>query len=210
MLATRMLEIIVALVSMFVSPDDADALTSTAPRYLTRDTAREHIAASVVIGTITRTDPSMLLSIAHHESRYQHGEVTPELGGKVSCGVMTPEPTYSRRACSDATRSIAAGYLAGARHLRGWLDVCRDNERCAMLGYAGGFALIDACSREKKSGCYAPFVFEQRATLIMRALKRARSRSRKLAPLRLDTGHARNSWGSITMTLVAKGKGDDR
>lgn len=173
MLAIRMLDLVVAVIMTLVAPADGAALASTAPRYLDVDGAREHIAGAVVAATLTRTDPAMLLSIAHHESRYQHREVTPEEGGKVSCGVMTPEPTLSRRACSDATRSIAAGYLAGARHLRRWLDACDGRTSCALLGYAGGYRLIAHC-REKKSGCYAPLVFGQRASLIRRTMRGAR------------------------------------
>lgn len=152
MLASRMLEIIVAIVSIFVSPDDAHALRSTAPgSYLkTDDIARDHIAATIVVGIVTRTEPADLLAIGHHESRHKVGVITPEGPGwwydndgagpkhfaraRFSCGVMTPNPVPS---CDEDSLTLVGGYLTGARHLRVWLDRCGGNRICALNGYAG-------------------------------------------------------------------------
>lgn len=169
-----MLDIIIALVSVFVSPSSADALRSTAPTHLkTIDVARPHVAAALVFAVVTRTRPTALLAIADHESNYQHDIVTPEPGGRFSCGVMTPEPLTSRLACSRDAASIASGYLAGALHLRAWLDVCRGDERCALRGYAGAWTLkcdgADAGSRP----CMAARWFEARARQIEHAFIRA-------------------------------------
>jgi len=162
-----LLELLVLVVTVLVPPSRADALCTTAPHYLTRDSASIHLAASTVTGLATGTDPALLLSIAHHESRYAYRVVAAEPGRKISCGVMTPEPTHDRDACRETTSSIAAGYLAGARHLRHWFDACHGNRRCALLGYAGGYALIAACARgEQLRGCFAPDVFSSRAALI--------------------------------------------
>lgn len=147
-------------------PLDALALQQTAPSDLTVHTAWEHLIAARTAGRVWSVDPNLLLSIAHHESRYQHGEITPELGGKVSCGVMTPEPILDRRECRVATSSILDGYLSGARHLRGWLDVCRGNLRCALTGYAGGYYLIYSCEREHAKACETWGVFLRRAAQI--------------------------------------------
>lgn len=174
MVGIRMLEIIVAIVSVFVAPVDADALRSTAPTHLASvDAARPHIAAAVVVGFATRTRWSALLAIADHESNYQLDAITPEPGGRFSCGVMTPVPLASRRACSAATAGVGAGYLAGAAHLREWLDMCRGNERCALRGYAGAWTLrcdgVDAATRP----CMAARWFEARARQIEHAFARA-------------------------------------
>src|SRR5262245_22991280 len=162
-----LLELLVLVVTVLVPPSRADALCTTAPHYLTRDSASMHLAAASVTGLATGTEPALLLSIAHHESRYAYRVVAAEPGRKISCGVMTPEPTHDVAACRDTTISIAAGYLAGARHLRHWFDACHGNRRCALLGYAGGYALIAACARgEQLRGCFAPDVFTGRAALI--------------------------------------------
>lgn len=174
MLGSRMIDLLVALVSMFVAPADVDALRSTAPAYLTMNSAREHLAASIVAGAITRTEPAALLSIAHHESRYTSSVVTPEPGGRYSCGVMTPEPLTSRLACSEATQSIASGYLAGARHLRAWLDACArrgEGRGCALRGYAGA-ARRDCRAEPSLRSCVAASDFAARAALIVRAMRR--------------------------------------
>ncbi len=174
-LSSRMLDLIIAIVSLFVSPASADALRSTAPQHLVSvDVARPHVGAAATIATMTRTRWSALLAIAAHESNYKHDEVTPEPGGRFSCGVMTPEPLTSRRACSAAAASLASGYLAGAMHLRVWLDTCRGNERCALRGYAGAWTLrcdgVDKASRP----CAAARWFEQRARDIEHAFARSR------------------------------------
>ncbi len=158
--SARMLQLILAL---FVTTTDADALVRTAPAYLTRDEAREHIAAARYAGAVYHVEASLLLSIAHHESRYQVHARTGEPRGLTSCGVMTPEPQHE---CHTTT--LLDGYLAGARHLRGWFDVTR-TARDALLGYAGGFALIRACqvgpftNARGLDVCTIPQTFQSRA-----------------------------------------------
>ena len=153
--------ILTTFAALFVSPEDADALRRTAPAYLTHDTAVQHLAAARAMGMITATEPAMLLSIGHHESRYTRDVVTPEPGNRVSCGVMTPEPLYDRRACLLATESLARGYLAGARHLHGWIVACRGNVACAVRGYA-------SCGR--RADCQAADLFWWRAQWISREI----------------------------------------
>jgi hypothetical protein len=126
---------------LLVPASDAEALRRTAPQYLDHELAAEHLAAARVAGAVFSVDPDLLLAIAWRESRYVASAVTAETGGRVSCGVMTPEPTTN---CVQQT--VLDGYLAGARHLRVWLDATH-SERAALLGYAGGYRLIEACRR---------------------------------------------------------------
>jgi len=103
-----LLDLIVSFVAMFVTPDAARGLSSTAPAYLDEDSVRQHLAVAVVAGVLTRTKSA-----------------------------MTPEPITDRGACDAIASSIAKGYRASAHHLRGWLDVCGDQPGCALLGFAG-------------------------------------------------------------------------
>ncbi len=155
---------LVALVlSLLLPAADVEHLRATAPTYLTEESARENLADAVVAGVVERVSPAMLLSIAWHESRYWAAAITPEVGGLDSCGVMTPEPLAR---CSAESWTLIGGYLEGARHLRTWLDACRGDERCALLGYAGGYRLIDLCRRRDVRACHTPDVFRRRASWI--------------------------------------------
>jgi hypothetical protein len=149
-----------------VPPGDVDALRRTAPEPITHELAAENLAAARVAGAVYELDADLVLSIAAHESHYESDAVTSERDGKVSCGVMTPEPIAR---CSKQT--ALGGYLAGAKHLRGWIDGpesnCHGNLYCALLGYAGGYDLISACATGpvfRKTGhhddlCLTPRVF---------------------------------------------------
>lgn len=171
------IEILIAALVALATP--ADALRETAPRYLTTESAIEHRLAAGVAAAVYELEPELLLSIAHHESRYSHTEVTREAGGTVSCGVMTPEPTRDRALCAAATSSPLAGYLHGAQHLRGWLVACRGRRTCALLGYAGGFYLIRACADDPShKACGIPAEFDRRARWIRAKTLRTLSRER--------------------------------
>lgn len=166
------LKVLFWLVSLTVSDDEIESLRASAPTYLDTASATEHLTAAKLAASRYHVDPRLILSIAHHESRYAYQATTLELGGKVSCGVMTPEPTYDRTACSRATASILDGYLAGAAHLRDWMNAT-GSRRAALLGYAGGWRLINACKLGPvlRGGtgddlCRTPDVFEARAKLI--------------------------------------------
>lgn len=165
--------IVVLLILRLLVPGAAHALRSTAPRDLTDLAAEQNLAAALVAAHEEHVDPTLLLSIAWHESRYQAHVVTAEPGAKWSCGVMTPEP---RARCHPG--SLLDGYRAGARHLRGWLEVTHST-RAALLGYAGGFALGRACRlgpvvvRPGVDACETPSVFLRRARQIRAALARA-------------------------------------
>lgn len=163
-----MIAVVIAFLTAVADPttdDLAAGAARTAPAYLTPDTALEHATAAATAARVYRVDAALLLSIAWHESRYSVAAVGPEARG-VSCGVMTPEPVAR---CPRAT--MLGGYLAGAAHLRTWLDATHD-EHTALLGYAGGYALIAACARgEKLHGCTTPAVFVGRA----RAIRTGRS-----------------------------------
>lgn len=172
---------IIAALFVTVSDADVDRLRSTAPAYLTTDAiAEQHIRAARAAAFVTDTDASLLLAIAHHESRYSITEVTVETNG-VSCGVMTPEPTQAKGACLLATSSMAAGYFVGAAHLSRWLRACGHHLRCALNGYAGGYRLIRFCTDHPRDRrCSTPDVFLQRARWIQGSIsptRRSRSTS---------------------------------
>lgn len=159
--------VLVFLLRVLLSPASPSVATlaagahRTAPSYLTDSTALDHARAAVIAAATYDVDPALLLSIGWHESRYLPATVTPELGHKTSCGVMTPEPLAR---CTVTT--VLAGYLAGAAHLRGWYDACHGDETCALTGYAGGWHLIRLCQTQDLAACHTPAVFLQRARAI--------------------------------------------
>ncbi len=153
-----------------LATDLAAGVRRTAP-YMAPEDAHAHATAAVIAGIAYDVDPAVLLAIGWHESRYDHAAVTVEEGGKVSCGVMTPEPI----ARCPSKPSLAAGYLAGAAHLRTWIDASRGNLVRALLGYAGGYRLIARCAQgpvvvtrgpRRKDVCRTPQVFLERARAI--------------------------------------------
>lgn len=143
--------VLLAIMSALIITDaDAEALRRTAPQYLTVETARLNLVAARAAAGIVGVDADDLLSVAHHESRYTETKVQDEGTGpwwrprdpvarwspvRVSCGIMTPAP---KPACEPWELEMAGGYLAGARHLREWIDLCRGDRLCALNGYAGG------------------------------------------------------------------------
>jgi soluble lytic murein transglycosylase-like protein len=162
------------------TPAEAQALQETAPAYLTQVSAAQHLGAARIAGNWYGVDPLMLLSVAYHESRFVVDMHTPESGGRVSCGVMTPTP---KARCDREELTLLGGYLAGAAHLRTWIDVCHaadhgrhdiDDEviqRCALWAYAGGRFFHATCAAQPdRSGCDAVSKFEGRARMIRRAL----------------------------------------
>jgi hypothetical protein len=156
------------------SPVDVEAFRQSAPVYLTEETAADHLVAARLAGRRFQLDPDLLLAIAYHESRYTVDEVTPEVGGKVSCGVMTPVPTKDKDSCPTAESNILGGYLDGSAHLAGWIRACGGRIRCALLGYAAGYSGIARCKegpvlRFVDHGddlCQTPSVFLSRARYI--------------------------------------------
>lgn len=163
------------LALLLTPPSDVEAIRRTHP--MPAATARAHLAAARVASATTGEDVDMLLSIAWHESRYDVSAVTREVGGRVSCGAMTPEPV---RACSSST--LIDQYRAGAEHLHAWRAATR-TERDALLGYAGGYALLRACAKGpviRRSGrhddlCRVADVFTARAAWIGRERTRGAS-----------------------------------
>jgi hypothetical protein len=158
------MQLLAFFVSLFLDDAQVAAFQRTAPTYLTHETAREHMASAFAVGIVTDTRPALLLSIAWFESRYTQNVVSREAGGKVSCGVMTPIP-QTRCQPSD----LVSNYLEGAQHLLVWRRACRDNERCKLLGYGGGYRAIKLCaSGAKHHACFMPQSRLFRANLIER------------------------------------------
>ncbi len=155
------------------SRQDVEALRRSAPLYLTAESAKDHLVAARVAGYLYRLDPDLILSIAHHESRYTVDAIAQEPGNKESCGPMTPIP-LPKGECDPNSITVGEGYRVGAEHLRGWITACKGSLRCALRGYAGGYALIAACKqgpylRHKTHGddiCRIPDTFLQRARYI--------------------------------------------
>lgn len=161
---TYLLYLLLLLLSPF-SDYQVSAMVSTAPDYLTMETARDHLAAAVAAGTAHDVRPDILLSIAYHESRYAPGTVTPEPGHRVSCGVMTPVPQAS---CSRLELSVVGGYDHGAAHIAAWRQYYPGRE---LLAYAGGGGLVSLCARSPgRQECEVARVFEARARKIAGAL----------------------------------------
>lgn len=170
-----MLQIIVwILASVFGRDADSERLRASAPDYLDNDQAVLHLwsarVAVVAVELPTHDPDGLVLALGWHESRYQVGVVSTESNGRVSCGVMTPEPL----AKCPTDHTMVDEYMVGALHLRGWFEACRGNRRCALLGYAGGYRAIRACAqgpvlRHGETGddlCRTPEVFEWRARLL--------------------------------------------
>lgn len=161
------MNIIVAIIMALLPEQAVDGLRATAPSYLSPVQAREHLAAALVAASAHDVDPAMLLAIAYNESRYDATERTAEPGGKFSCGVMTPVPKRpGDPSCEHARRSVLVGYMQGAEHLATWRRSSR-TETVALLGYAGGYALIRHCATSSRD-CYAPDTFRRRAAWIRR------------------------------------------
>jgi hypothetical protein len=164
---------IIAFIAALFTPDaDADALRATAPDDLTIETARLHLANARIAAATSHVDADLLLSIAWHESRYVVAARTAEPLGKTSCGVMTPVP---KATCTTPT--MLEGYLEGAAHLREWLEAAHGNEHVALLGYAGGYRMINACAEgpvmvvrnnQDVDLCTVASIFQWRARLIRR------------------------------------------
>lgn len=150
MIGDFMLDFLFVVLSALWPENDAIALTSTAPGCLTVEKAKKHLAASYIASLKYGIDQDLILSIAYYESSYRSRMVTKEPRGKVSCGVMTPIPTKNMDVCRHHNSSLLNGYMAGTKHLKWWLTTCKNNKKCALLGYNGGFALINTC----KAGPY--------------------------------------------------------
>lgn len=138
------MSILITLLTVLLSttPDDVEAFRSTAPRYLTTETAHEHLLLARVAAAEHGLDADLLLSIAWFESRYTVDVIGPEVRGKRACGVMQP---MMKTAC-PTNPSLAGGYMQGAQHVRAWVTAARGDMRMAMLGYGGGYALINRCA----------------------------------------------------------------
>lgn len=157
---------LLALLLAFLDPPtsgQAAALRVTAPDYLTAEAAARHLVAARAAGAAHRVPPEILLAIAWHESRYTPTTRTPEPGGRVSCGVLTPTP---QAACSPRELTLVGGYDAGAVHLATWLALCGGRARCALLAYAGGFVLVHACTNRDDGACSFPDIILARARWI--------------------------------------------
>lgn len=171
-------QLIAAIFTLFTSMLDApaaEALVATAKdTRLTVKTAAQHVAAARFAGAVTSIDPDLLLAIAHHESRYEPTVIGPLVRGKRACGVLQHVPTAKR--CPEP--SILRDYVNGARHLATWIRAQRGDLKRALVGYAGGYALLELCRRgEAPRACSIASYHTARARRIKSA------RQLKSAPL---------------------------
>ncbi|HSX22152.1 MAG TPA: lytic transglycosylase domain-containing protein [Gaiellaceae bacterium] len=128
-----------AFVTSLADTRSAEALLSTAKdTHLTAETAAQHVAAARFAAVLTGTDPDLLLAIAHHESRYEPNVVGPPVRGKHACGVMQQVPVTG----PCPTVELPLDYLEGARHLAEWIRAQKGDVTRALVGYAGGYALL--------------------------------------------------------------------
>jgi hypothetical protein len=140
-------QLIAAVFTLFTSIVDvpaAEALVGTAKdTRLTVEVAAQHVAAARFAAVFTHTDPDLLLAIAHHESRYESTVVGPLVRGKRACGVLQHVPITAK--CPEP--SILRDYVNGAKHLAEWIHAQRGDIKRALIGYAGGYALLELCDR---------------------------------------------------------------
>jgi hypothetical protein len=141
----ELFEVLLRLVVLVQDPRDVEALKRTAPSYLTNETASANLAAAQIAGAHSGIQPEILLAIAWHESRYQLGVIGPLVRGKRACGLMQQIPI--KGPCPEP--SILRDYVNGAQHLAGWIHAQRGDLKRALIGYAGGYALLDLCDRGK-------------------------------------------------------------
>jgi hypothetical protein len=170
-------QLIAAVFTLFTSIVDvpaAEALVSTAKdTKLTVETATLHVASARFAGILTDIDPDLLLAISHHESRYQPTVVGPLVRGKRACGVMQHVPITTK--CPEP--SILRDYVNGAKHLAGWIRAQRGDLKRALIGYAGGYALLDLCDRgEAPRTCTIANYHLARAKRIKRARELGKTR----------------------------------
>jgi hypothetical protein len=138
------MDIVFAFMVWMTPLDHTAALQRTTARHLDASSAAEQLAAARLAGSAHGIDPDLLLAIAWRESRYDADAVAHEKSGRVSCGVMMVTEPKGVKVCPH--RTALEGYLDGAEHLRGWVNATR-NMQSALLGYAGGYRLIEACKR---------------------------------------------------------------
>lgn len=138
-----MLDWLLSLLLIAVPAHDVQAFQATTGKGLDPTTAALHLLAARAAGEAYKLDPDLLLAIAWRESRYQVDAVTKERSGKLSCGVMmTTEPLGKPCPAPD----VFTGYMQGASHLASWMRLAGGDQRKALLGYAGGYPMIRACS----------------------------------------------------------------
>lgn len=103
----------------------------------------------MVAGVVTGEDAGVLLAIARGESNYRVDVVMVERSGALSCGV-NQATALNQRDCARLRSSLLAGYLAGARQFRDWRTHarCRGNLACGLSGYAGGWHMVELCSKD--------------------------------------------------------------
>lgn len=163
LLRWRMTVILYLWLSFFAPPSDSEVehLRALFPAYLNAQGASENLLAAQVAALLTGEDPSVLLSIAFHESNFIPTTRTPEPGNRVSCGAMTPVP---QGRCSKWELTLLGGYESGARHLALWRRYYKG--RYVLLAYAGGGVLARSCTISDNAKCRVADVFKSRARLI--------------------------------------------
>jgi len=169
-----MLEILLRLIVMLQDPRDVEALQRTAPSDLSEETASINLAAARVAGVLYDIQPEIILAIAWHESRYDPTVVGPLVRGKHACGVLQHVPTAKK--CPEP--SILRDYVDGAKHLATWIRAQRGDLERALIGYAGGYALLKRCDDgEELRACSIARVHLARAKRIKRSRNHLRTPS---------------------------------
>lgn len=152
------------------------ALLSFYPKIGNDSVAREHVQAALDAEAATGIPATLLLGQAYVESRYNpyalsrmqcegkgddavckrktgvwKGDKKPG-GSKPSwyCGILQVGGYVPWSECVEL-RDISYNYLAGAKHLKEWMDDSHCSKRkeadrlhCAFLGYGGGYGAIES------------------------------------------------------------------
>ena len=163
----QLLAVVFTLFTSIFDVPAAEGLMATAKdTRLTVEIAAQHVAAARFAATLTDIDPDLILAISHHESRFEPTVVGPIVRGRRACGVMQQVPIKGK--CPEP--SILRDYVNGARHLAGWIRAQRGDLKRALIGYAGGYALLAMCDRgEAPRTCTVASYHLARAKRIQRA-----------------------------------------
>jgi soluble lytic murein transglycosylase-like protein len=138
------------------------ALLVIAPNYLDKDSASINAMAAIAAAKDTGLDPILLLSIGYVESRYnplslsrmqgsrrvtgvwEGNEPPSEAKPSWYCGIMQVGGWVEWNECQELRTNIVKNYQVGANHLVEWKKLCKNDLKCALRGYSGGWDSIKA------------------------------------------------------------------
>lgn len=95
----------------------------------------DYSEAIIEASELYNINPFVIVSMGHHESRWEADRVS----SADACGVLQIIPTWSspRRTCEEL-KDIHTSILQAAKHLRYWLDRADGDYKLALCGYNAG------------------------------------------------------------------------